>query len=1207
MHCRIWNRVVLKFYMKNDRKYWYILLLLGCLALLNALISTWLKPFELVHHFSVINIHWINSIILIAGLAPFMFPQKTLKSETAIVTVNVLSLCICLSCAFADLGNLGIKVFGKPNNTGFFSNFISDDEIETEIPYPPPEIADHLAEMAQRFRNHLFVYNCLDLVICVLAACISHKLIVNRIDASPKLHLTDNRRFQGYGVALIMMTVTGIVNHIWQRMIMVNHKQAIFLDMHTIDEFSWLVINLATGILVFLSSQANQIVQTTSFILSGATIYPSFFYAWLDYRVMTSAHSKFLFRQSMVSLMISIPHMFVLLTIFLTFIMSRRDATRVNPNPSEQKLPFLTAFLALFTGLSVASRFNYITIAASLVTGILSINATYLHIFSYVYLQVNGYFIDGTSTEFLVLPSDKYDNGTESSSVHSIETSLNVMSLIGSSVLVMFLVYLARTAFPPPDNSEDNSERIVEKVKHERSVLALGVIMLVSALLVLLLAFYVFFRITSPHPLVTIYSQLFHIVLALSITSYALFQVLVAEHLNRYPILSCALVILSIIRALDILTQIDYKDIGNQPFTWTVHAVIEYLAMFFHFATIAIVFELKEPEDRSSSQPRSRYPSRIRSQTRPTRTGTSCFAPRKRAGFVIVITHCIVIPPKISPRVAKKETLINLSRSLHFLLFSNPKMATKGKDKVPACKLSTIVNKQFMTIQMIGKGGYGVVYEVIRLDSPTSRFACKAELAVAHNNLKTEWDLMTLLRDNKSRHNISGVELGAERNYNYIVMHLVGPSLADLRKATTKKTFTLFTTTVCGIQCFDSLVELHKLGYIHRDVKPGNFAIGVLGSEEEKLVYILDFGLCRNMFNKSKELRKPRMKAPFRGTIPYCSMNIHNRMEPGRHDDFWSLLYMLIEFQLGDLPWDNMSKEETKKTKEKKIEELLSKCPTEFKMFRCYLLTLCYSKEPEYPKLRGILCQIMLVNKFTSDMPLDWQSGGEYESIFKPRAAVVRHKGSKNKVSLADLLDLPQPGGHIYTELDFPKPLDQEVPRDESVSKSDDTIIEKDGPPPAPPPLARSPATPAPRLSTENQKGNAAKATAPKPNATVALKPTRGSADPLSPPVKPMNANVTAIPKPPTMPAPPAKPSLPAVSCAAAVTAMPQPPPPPVTTKATATAMPQPPTKIAPSIAQPPPPPLPKAPLVSTAGAVTAVPQAPTKGQNKPLPGKGKK
>ncbi|EFO86313.1 hypothetical protein GCK72_005492 [Caenorhabditis remanei] len=408
--------------------------------------------------------------------------------------------------------------------------------------------------------------------------------------------------------------------------------------------------------------------------------------------------------------------------------------------------------------------------------------------------------------------------------------------------------------------------------------------------------------------------------------------------------------------------------------------------------------------------------------------------------------------------------------------------APKPKEKGPACKLSSIINGQFVMVQMLGKGGYGVVYEVIRRDSPSVRFACKAELALAHNNLKTEWDLMTLLKDNKSKHNIIGIELGSERNYNYIVMHLVGPSLADLRKYIPSKTFTLYTTTVCGIQCFDSLVEIQKLGYIHRDVKPSNFAIGVLGSDEEKLVYVLDFGLCRNMFNKSKELRKPRMKAPFRGTIPYCSLNIHQRMEPGRHDDFWSLLYMMIEFHLSDLPWENMTKENTKKEKESKIDSLLAKCPPEFQMIRCYLLTLCYSREPDYAKIRGVLCQIMITNKFTPDMPLDWQNGGPYENIFKPLASAVKHKRSKQKVSLAELLDLPKPGtAPLYTEKDFPHPGELEQPRDESVSKSDDTIIEKDGPPPAPKPAPKPIIHPAPvKTSGENHH---------KPGTTISMKP----------------------------------------------------------------------------------------------------------------------
>ncbi|CAP23574.1 Protein CBG03054 [Caenorhabditis briggsae] len=453
--------------------------------------------------------------------------------------------------------------------------------------------------------------------------------------------------------------------------------------------------------------------------------------------------------------------------------------------------------------------------------------------------------------------------------------------------------------------------------------------------------------------------------------------------------------------------------------------------------------------------------------------------------------------------------------------------APKPKEKGPACKLSTIINGQFVMVQMIGKGGYGVVYEVIRRDSPNVRFACKAELALAHNNLKTEWDLMTLLKDNKSKHNIIGVELGSERNYNYIIMHLVGPSLADLRKNIPNKSFTLYTTTVCGIQCFDSLVEIQRLGYIHRDVKPSNFAIGVLGSDEEKLVYVLDFGLCRNMFNKSKELRKPRMKAPFRGTIPYCSLNIHQRMEPGRHDDFWSLLYMMIEFHLSDLPWENMTKENTKKEKESKIDSLLGKCPLEFQMIRCYLTSLCYSREPDYAKIRGVLCQIMIKNKFTPDMPLDWQNGGPYENIFKPLAAVVKHKKSKKKVDLSELLDLPKPGtAPLYTMRDFPTPGEQEQPRDESVSKSDDTIIEKEGPPPAPKPIPKPTILPAPVLKNSNENHH-------KAGTTISVKPTtpaqrstgeHNSLKPLAPtgpgarsPTHHLSLKpLTAVPQPPT-------------------------------------------------------------------------------------------
>jgi serine/threonine protein kinase len=39
--------------------------------------------------------------------------------------------------------------------------------------------------------------------------------------------------------------------------------------------------------------------------------------------------------------------------------------------------------------------------------------------------------------------------------------------------------------------------------------------------------------------------------------------------------------------------------------------------------------------------------------------------------------------------------------------------------------------------------------------------------------------------------------------------------------------------------------ELHELGYISRDVKPGNFVTGPTTSDEHRNVFMIDFGLCK--------------------------------------------------------------------------------------------------------------------------------------------------------------------------------------------------------------------------------------------------------------------------------------------------------------------------------------------------------------------------
>lgn len=70
----------------------------------------------------------------------------------------------------------------------------------------------------------------------------------------------------------------------------------------------------------------------------------------------------------------------------------------------------------------------------------------------------------------------------------------------------------------------------------------------------------------------------------------------------------------------------------------------------------------------------------------------------------------------------------------------------------------------------------------------------------------------------------------------------------------------------------------------------------------------------------------------------------------GRHDDLWSLFYMLVEFVNGQLPWRKVKdKEQVGLMKEKYDHRLLLKhLPSDFKQFLDHIQSLEYADKPDY-------------------------------------------------------------------------------------------------------------------------------------------------------------------------------------------------------------------------------------------------------------------
>lgn len=265
----------------------------------------------------------------------------------------------------------------------------------------------------------------------------------------------------------------------------------------------------------------------------------------------------------------------------------------------------------------------------------------------------------------------------------------------------------------------------------------------------------------------------------------------------------------------------------------------------------------------------------------------------------------------------------------------------------------------------LGKGGFGQVYVGRRVTGGIGGVgpdAFEVALKLEHKNSKGcshgppyEWQVYSNLNG------CYGLPLvhykGQQEDYYILVMDILGPSLWDLWNSNSQM-LSEETVACIAVEAISILEQLHLKGFVHGDVKPENFLLGLPGTPNEKKLYLIDLGLASKWRDSSSGRHVDYDQKPdvFRGTVRYASVHAHLGRTGSRRDDLESLAYTLIFLLKGKLPWQGYVGENKgflvcKRKMATSSELLCGSCPAPFHKFLEMVTNMKFEEEPNYSKL----------------------------------------------------------------------------------------------------------------------------------------------------------------------------------------------------------------------------------------------------------------
>jgi serine/threonine protein kinase len=211
---------------------------------------------------------------------------------------------------------------------------------------------------------------------------------------------------------------------------------------------------------------------------------------------------------------------------------------------------------------------------------------------------------------------------------------------------------------------------------------------------------------------------------------------------------------------------------------------------------------------------------------------------------------------------------------------------------------------KYRLLQTIGQGGFGDVYKAEEAKTAKIR-AIKLERRVSGEMIFFESRVLKYL------HDVVGLprlhDFGFEGDFNYMVMDYCGYSISSLHELCggkfSLKVFRAYQTACqLGLLLLNILETVHNKHILHRDIKPENFLFDpTLGR-----FFLIDFGLSKRYMDRNGKHIPREENKHFRGTLRYCSLNVHLGVESTRRDDLESFMYVLIYLIKGHLPWQSI-------------------------------------------------------------------------------------------------------------------------------------------------------------------------------------------------------------------------------------------------------------------------------------------------------------